>query len=1145
MIPTLLWLALAATPVDSFDDGAIVGRVCEDTDGDGRCSAGEPGVAGARVVLETGLTGRTDAEGRFHLAAVSARAPDPVDQRLLPGRHRLKVDQRFLPAGTKVLPDGATVELPMGALVQVDFAVRSPGRGAAPVQADPSPAPLRAGAEISTEVRLKVPADLTVRVAGAPAVRDGESVRAVVRLEPGATTIPISAASAEGRVWLLQQRFEVVRRAISTLVIPHPLEPLGTIELPVERSAGLRVELPPGSTLSVNGAPAPLVEGKGVVAIAGDRVRLLIGVPGVSWTEELELPTLPGVFAVGLLDVEATFDIAHLGFRVFGRGAGTVRARLGGFDLGAELDLRDSDLAALRTGGAVSLLTARRLDVFERQLDPMRVPSAWADDSATVASNASDGRFRVSISKEGLGQLGYGSYRAQWSDTEVGRFHRALQGGFLEVRSPADQPFGIEARAFGAPTSGDAVTGYSREAAHDRLEATGGSVYQLSRSDVVQGSEQVRVELVDAVTGLPLRESHLLRGRDYSLDALAGRILLARPLSFYAGPGVLGTEALTSSTTAVLVVDYEALGIGAAQATFGGELKGRLGPVDLGGGYLRDGSYSLLRGYARATLGPVWLGAEFARSTGSAGALLWSRDGGYDWLRRGAAAPDAAGLALTVRARGQGLGGKGFFDAAWRWRQSGFEDTRAAGALNQVSVRAEQPIGPLVIAALGDYRDGDDPRRPFEARPYRARLIGGAVGYEGEKLGVRLEVRDAQLSTDPDGLGLTEGGRLSAGLTAKYRVLPWLTLRAGYRQRVWQRGSGEGAWDDTFASLGADVKVGEGPEVGLRAGWGPRLGPQVWGTGSWTRGEETFYAAHSLDVDSPAAGDRRFVLGARREVGPGSAVFVEDISSQDVDGLRLARAVGLSQRLADALSLTVRYERGQRASVDLAPEGTRDSGGVGLSWESPRVRLGVRGEGRLDTPASGLGLMTQWLASGGGEVRLLPQLTGAGRFQLIHTTRDGVLLSRVIEGLASLAWRFEIGTVIARYSYRQELGPTLVGEQRQHLISVLPAFRIGDRFGLAAGAHASLTQDGWLLSASLRPSVRVIGGLELAVEVAARSASPDGGGLASLRGEVGYRFDGRFLVAVGFNAFGFSGTGTESGAAVRRDRVYLRAEVGY
>ncbi|MEW6431985.1 MAG: hypothetical protein AB1730_10810, partial [Myxococcota bacterium] len=49
------WITGQAPVQSSLDDGAVLGRVCVDRDGDGRCGADEPGLEAARVVLDTGL----------------------------------------------------------------------------------------------------------------------------------------------------------------------------------------------------------------------------------------------------------------------------------------------------------------------------------------------------------------------------------------------------------------------------------------------------------------------------------------------------------------------------------------------------------------------------------------------------------------------------------------------------------------------------------------------------------------------------------------------------------------------------------------------------------------------------------------------------------------------------------------------------------------------------------------------------------------------------------------------------------------------------------------------------------------------------------------------------------------------------------
>jgi hypothetical protein len=82
-------------------------------------------------------------------------------------------------------------------------------------------------------------------------------------------------------------------------------------------------------------------------------------------------------------------------------------------------------------------------------------------------------------------------------------------------------------------------------------------------------------------------------------------------------------------------------------------------------------------------------------------------------------------------------------------------------------------------------------------------------------------------------------------------------------------------------------------------------------------------------------------------------------------------------------------------------------------------------------------------------------------------------------------------------------------------------------------------------AASLRPSVRIWQGIEVAAEVVRRSQASDGGELTSIRGELGYRFAENFFLGGGYTFFGFSGLGLNDGAPERRDRIYLRAEAAW
>ena len=565
-------------------------------------------------------------------------------------------------------------------------------------------------------------------------------------------------------------------------------------------------------------------------------------------------------------------------------------------------------------------------------------------------------------------------------------------------------------------------------------------------------------------------------------------------------------------------------------------------------------SYSLIQARAFAPIGPVSIAAEVARSAGFSDGLALSDDGGLSPFSR----PErptltTSAVALTLRARGSGLFGKGFFDLSYRRRGQGFSDAAHDDAIDfqQISARVAQPLGPVMVTGLFDDLMGGDPRVPFSAVWLHRRSVGGGLGWEVDRWGARLEARDSELDTAGG-----SGGRTSVGISGRFRFTRWLTVVAGHKQRILERGTGIGRWDDSFSSAGVELKPTEAVGVGVRGGWGPVLGPQIWGHANWKDGEVTRYGGHSFDADAPSMGESRTFVGARQNFGPSSTIFVEDVAAHDANSLRLARALGLTQQLGEGFSVSGRYERGLRRILDDRPSFTRDVAGVSASLVRQSVRLFARGEVRIDQGLLVFGdalaaTRTQWVAAGGGEVRLLDELSGAVRFQFSHTAERGRLKARLLEGTVSVAWRPSWGALVARYTLQRELSPLVAGggeEKGFDLVSLMPSVRFGSRFTLGAGAHASWSvakgSRVLVLSASLRPAVRIVGGLEVAAEAAYRSKADDGGLLYALRGEVGWRFE-HVLLAAGVNALGFSGLGFNSGTLDGANRVYLRGEAAY
>ena len=1162
---------------------ALAGRVCRDVDEDGQCGAEEPGLSGVRVVLATGREVRTDAQGRYHFAEVDARTPNGTGGlHLRPGRHRVKVDRRTLPPDSEPSPEAATVEVPWAAAVLQDFAVRMralpSGSFVLSYQKAPPAAVAVPGGVDFLVAGQATPGD-RVRVSGTEAqvAADG-TWRARVLLAPGENVLWLSSTSASNTVRFFLQRVELVARGSGWLVIPRAPEPRGLLRLPGRKdepvSSGptlLHAEFPPGTRVrwpqgELEVGPSGVVEIPLVLALGRNEVPLELLREGESVrTFQLVLEAVSQPFAVGLLDVEGTYAPGTGGFRLRGRGAAHAEARLGPVSLTGELDLRDTDVDALRGQPPSAWLRPRVAGRLDRVPDPDLAIPEWGDTSVGLTPNPAEGRLRLEARHDAYGRAGLGTYRALQAEGEVGRYHRPLFGPYAELASALGPVrAGVEAFAGGLvdPTLRLAAVPVSEE-----FHTTGGSLYFLGTGSVAEGSELVRVELRDGLTGLPLAERHLVRGRDYDIDYLSGRLLLARPLSLVAGEPLLRTDALGASTEPVLTVQYAALRSGGANDAVGGEAwvgweSGRVS-VSAVREQRQGAPFQLLSGKARGTLGGYTLMAEVARSAGLAlGTEDYglSDDGGLTFFRPGVA-PGTGGDALSVRLRGPGFSKGGSLDAAFRRRTRGFSDGTHVDtvAFRQLSLRAVQPLGPVRLTLLGDDRLEADPRRPFSEAEVGARTLGVGVGYEGEGWGVTLEARDASLSASelPGEGPLLEGGRTSVGLEGHLGSAERWRVSVGHRQSLRLYGEGPGRVDDTFSSVGVDLGLSQELRLGVRGGWGPALGPLAWVHGTWQRGPEVYYGSYSVDVDGPDVGAGRAVSGARTELADGTHLFVEDVSSHDANAVRLARAVGFQQTVFDSLRVGGRYERGVRHPLDLPSTLTRDVAGLFGQLVLPRFRADGRAELRYErgVPVRGAPVAlerVQAVVMLAAEAVLRDDLTLSSRVDFSRTSHQVGLEARLLEGYAALAWRPGPLLLVARYGVQRELLPgarAAFGERTLQTFSLLPAVRLGDRFAVAAGGHLGRGSLGgasvWVFTGSLRPSVRVVGGLEVAVEGARRTTAPVGESLEALRGELGYRVDDRLRVAAGYTLLGFTGLGMTEEASDGADRLYLRAELAY
>jgi hypothetical protein len=1174
--------------------GAVAGRVCEDLDGDGACGELEPGIPGARVLLSDGTFAVADLRGRYHLAAAPVRRAQLLGSgagtfaREGYGRVLVKLDAGGL--GRPAVVRGGVrrvVELGPAMLQAVDFAVaprstaglEPAGRAALPygeVDAE--------GLRYRVTGRTRVGHEVLAAGVSAQVGPDGVFT-ASVPLRFGSNRLVVSDRAPSGELLFYEQIISAVRRGDGeVLFIPGPMRRAARVGLPAPEEArvgrfAILVEAEPGARIGVGGrswtVPAGgRLEAEGELPAGESQIAVELTLPGGATARHPLRFAARGPSAVSALaGVELSYDPKRKVVSALGRASAVVEHSFGALELRGGLDVDADDGLAL--AGRLEDASGRRLDsprltllqpraplALERALAPELFAPATGDDGISGAYNPSGSRFYLRLRHPELGLAQIGAFHAGLGGLELGRFQRALFGAELDIRLPLGS-WAFRARVFGAPPVAPASEPQPAPA-HDEFAGTGGSLFFLKNGAVLPGSEELWLEQRDGLTGLPLERRALLRDLDYSIDPRRGRILLARPLPASEALGPLLTSPV-QSRRAVLVVHYEFLSSTAPRSqVVGGEGRVSMGGSSVGASAVRDhrldpsaGDYRLMAASAQTRAGPFQVAAEVAQSEGAAlvpgatGGFSVSDTGGLSFLQ----AP--AELAVGTRARAFALRASAS-EARWgaelwaRGREAGFND-EANGALcraRQLGGSGRLELGKLELSALLDDRVGADPRDPLgtstaAARDavLRARASGGAWTAAAEMTYARLELAP-ELGGEPQ-----RGERIDLGLRLDHALTRELTATASHRQRLAAFGSGPGANDDSFTALGAAYRPKNDLGLSVRGGWGPAVGAQVQLGAERAGDSEVAYGTWTVDVDGPDAGRATAVAGARRRVGRDAEVFAEDVVGRDVDALRASKAVGLDVAPADRWRVQVRYERGARLPFTGAPALLRDAGAARVSWLAPSVRASALAEVRRERgDALAEQAVDRWQTVAGLSLEAwpIPALQLAGRLEGAVTQSRGALEARSLAGTVGASLRLQPLIVQASYSVLQETSPA-AARSLTHLASVRPSVLVGDRVRAGAGLACAFERGAArsdAVAGSARIAWRAIGPVEVAAEVARRSAAPAGQSLGAVRGEIAYWYEAVAGLALGYNAYGFSGTGVGPDAQ-RSDRVYLRLEAAY
>jgi len=430
--------------------------------------------------------------------------------------------------------------------------------------------------------------------------------------------------------------------------------------------------LPADRSLAINGAPYPVDEERKFVAEFLEPVgqhAFDIELRGASaqavQTQRLDVDvTGRYFFGLGLADVTVMQNDIGGSTAPFendsryeddwltdGRLAAYIKTKLAGkYLITAQIDTTEQDIEHLFDHFG----DAQPRDIF-RELDADLYYPTYGDDSTTYRDVDTMSHFYVRADWD-KNQAIWGNYQTGFTGTEYAQYVRSLYGGALSWRSRSNNTWGdasTELRAFGAEN--ETAPG------HDEFIGTGGSLYYLRNTNILQGSDLVTLEIRDPTTDRIENRVMLQRGMDYEIDVLQGRIILTRPLLQITRDNLptLTRDAPLDGYEQRLVVDYEWLptGFDADEMTAGVRGKQWFGDhVGLGGTYVdekRDGQdYTIAGGDLTLRAGKgTYLRTEYAQTEAFGAPVFVSDNGGFTFQRANDIVSEREGEAWSVDGR--------------------------------------------------------------------------------------------------------------------------------------------------------------------------------------------------------------------------------------------------------------------------------------------------------------------------------------------------------------------------------------------------------------------------------------------------------------------------------------------------------------
>jgi flagellar motor protein MotB len=713
-------------------------------------------------------------------------------------------------------------------------------------------------------------------------------------------------------------------------------------------------------------------------------------------------------------------------------------------------------------------------DQLFRRMDPDYYYPTFGDDATVEEMAPSMGKFFVRLGKDDdYGQ--WGNFKIAYMNNELAQVDRGLYGANLHYQSDTTTEFG-ERRL--------AVDGFAAEpgtiASREEFRGTGGSLYFLQRQDILAGSERVRIELRDKVSGVVTGVLNLTPAMDYDIDYLQGRILLAEPLASTAADNLLVRSGAISGDEAHLVVRYEytpgfddidALATGGqAHYWFGNHVK--LGvTANVNEQDDTDSSLQAADLTFRWTAGS-WLKVQQARSEGLVALPQLSSDGGFEFNGYDPAAfvnaeADADRVDISIN----------FDDFV------SFSD----GALTMYVQEAEAGYSAPGLTALSDTKTyGGTFSLPIGERF----SLGAKVDHRVQEQGIEAQAWELDV-----GYKFGEHWDLSAGYRADERVdgsiIVPLTQEQGERvDAVLQLGyDSRSTWDayvftqDTLSTTGnrrenGRFGVGGSYRISDKLGVEAEVSDGDLGTGgrlgtNYAHSDHTsMYLNYALENERSSNGlpdgrgsEGNLVAGIKSRIADSTSVFLEERYQHNEAMTGLTHGTGINFAPTQKWSLGLTTDIGTLQDVQTGAETERLAGGVQLGFASDDLQISSGIEYRNDNAQQSDLSSTErktWLFRNSLKYQISPAARLVGK--LNHSESESSLgtfydggFTEAVFGYAYRPVRHDRLNALVKYTYFYNLPTTdqiglqnIAAEfiQKSHIAAVDVSYDITQNFSI-------------------------------------------------------------------------------------------------